>query len=65
VEKENSGVPEQWLRPRSVKETSKIVNKNEKTVYAAVKDGQIPSIKIGKSIMIPGPWLYRTLSEGN
>ena len=31
------------------------------TVYKAVHDGQIPSIKIGNRLLIPAAWLDRVL----
>ena len=49
----------------AVKETAKALGCNDKTVYSAIKNGEIRALRIGGRIIIPAPVLDRLLTEGN
>lgn len=46
----------------TVEETASILRVGKNTVYAAVRKGEIPSIRIGDRILIPRVALERMLS---
>jgi len=48
----------------TVKELSEILGVSLSKAYEAVHSGSVPSIKIGKRIVIPVPALNTLLSEG-
>ena len=48
----------------SVVETAKILGTGRNQTYAAVKAGEIPSIKVGKRLLVPKQALYRMLAGG-
>lgn len=50
--------------PYSVEEAAKIAGLNTKTMYAAVRDGSVPAIRIGRKILIPREAFDRLLAEG-
>jgi excisionase family DNA binding protein len=52
-------------RPYSVPEAASIAKTNVKTFYEAVRQGQVPSIRIGKRVLIPRAAFHRLLDEGN
>ena len=47
----------------TVKETGKLLRIGRTNMYSAVKNGQIPSIRIGKRILIPKAALDKLLHE--
>jgi excisionase family DNA binding protein len=49
----------QWTM--TVDETAVVLRVNRQAAYAAVKRGQIPSIRIGKRILVPRAALERML----
>jgi excisionase family DNA binding protein len=51
-------------RPYSVAEAADKANINPKTMYAAIQQGQVPTIKLGKRILIPRAAFDRMLAEG-
>jgi|TARA_B100001971_G_C17689153_1_gene286126 excisionase family DNA binding protein len=48
----------------TVRELSKVLGVSLSKAYEAVHSGSVPSIKIGKRIVIPVPALNTLLSEG-
>lgn len=56
---------EEALRPVTPKEVAATLNCNIKSVYDAIKRGEIPVIKIGRLRFIPRPAFERLLREGN
>lgn len=52
-------------RPYTVAEAADKAGVNPKTLYEAIKQGQVPTTKIGKRILIPRPAFDRMLAEGN
>ena len=48
----------------TVRELSKVLGVSLSNAYEAVHSGSVPSIKIGKRIVIPVPALNTLLSEG-
>jgi len=46
----------------TVAEAAKLLRLSKNSVYAAVKTGDIPSIKIGKRVLIPRAALEKLLS---
>ncbi len=46
----------------SVRELAKTLNLDPKTVYAAAQRGEIPTIVIGRRVLIPARWLEQKLS---
>jgi excisionase family DNA binding protein len=47
----------------SVKEAAEILDVNPKSIYQAIKAGQIHAIKIGRLVLIPKPSFDRMLEE--
>lgn len=47
----------------SVEETAKVLKIGRNSAYLAVKNGTIPSIRIGKRILVPAAALDKKLSE--
>jgi len=45
----------------TVKETQMILGLSRSLVYQAIETGEIPSVRIGKRILIPKAALYRLL----
>ena len=43
----------------TVKFTAKVLKTDVKTVYSAIAEQQIPALRIGRVIRIPGAWLRR------
>jgi excisionase family DNA binding protein len=52
------------VRPYSVAEAAEMLGLNAKTLYSAIKQGQVPSTHIGKRILIPRAAFDRLLAEG-
>jgi excisionase family DNA binding protein len=52
-------------RPYTVAQAADKVGVNPKTLYEAIKQGQVPTIKIGKRILIPRAAFDRQLAEGS
>ena len=46
----------------TVDEVAETLGVNRNTVYAAIEKGQIPSIPVGRLVLIPAAWLERALS---
>jgi hypothetical protein len=42
-----------------VRATARVLQTSEKAVYAAIARKQIPVVRIGKLLRIPGAWLRR------
>jgi excisionase family DNA binding protein len=49
------------LKPVSVKEAASLLDRNEKTIYDAIRRKEIPSIRIGRLVLIPRPAFERLL----
>ena len=49
----------------SVTEAARLLGISRATAYAAVRNGDIPSINIGKRRMIPRTWLITQLGTDN
>ena len=49
----------------SVDETSRLLNVSRHTVYEAVRRGEVPSVKLGRRILIPRAALQRLLEGTN
>ena len=49
----------------TVDETATVLRTNRKTVYDAIARGEIPVVRLGRAIRIPGSWLRQAagLSE--
>ena len=47
------------------KEVARKLGLNEKTIYDAIKVGEIPALRIGRRIIITAPVLERLLKHGN
>jgi excisionase family DNA binding protein len=43
----------------TVDEAAKVLRTNRKTVYEAVARKEIPAVRIGRLLRIPGAWLRR------
>lgn len=43
----------------TVDDTAKVLKTNRKTVYEAIARKEIPAIRVGRLIRIPGAWLRR------
>ena len=56
--------PDDELRPLTAKEVATILNCNVKSVYEAMKRGELPVITIGRLRFIPGPAFRRLLKDG-
>ena len=41
----------------TVDETARVLKTNRKTVYDAIARGEIPVVRIGRVIRVPGAWL--------
>lgn len=41
----------------TVEHTAKVLKANKKTVYAAIERKEIPVVRVGRLIRIPGAWL--------
>jgi excisionase family DNA binding protein len=52
-------------RPYTVAQASDKIGCNPKTMYEAIREGKIPTIKIGKRILIPRPAFDRMVAEGS
>jgi excisionase family DNA binding protein len=52
------------LRPVTPKEAAAILDCNLKSIYDAIKRGEIPVIKIGRLRFIPRPAFLRMLRDG-
>ena len=52
-----------WGLLNSSPETSKKIKKGLNQTYAAVRSGQIPSVRIGQRDYVPG-WWFRQLTKG-
>jgi excisionase family DNA binding protein len=52
------------MRPLTVKEIAEILNCNPKTVYEAVRKGQIPAIRVSKLFLIPRAAFEKLLRDG-
>jgi excisionase family DNA binding protein len=53
------------LRPITAKEAAVILDCNVKSIYEAMKRGEIPVIKIGRLRFIPRPAFERLLRNGD
>ena len=51
-------------RAISVREFAEALHLDPKTVYSAAQRGEIPTILIGRRVLIPMRWLERKLSGG-
>jgi excisionase family DNA binding protein len=47
-----------------VRVTAKVLDLSEKAVYAAIKRQEIPVIRVGRLVRIPGAWLRAAASKG-
>jgi excisionase family DNA binding protein len=47
------------------KEVARKLGLNEKTIYDAIRAGEIPALRIGRRIIITAPVLQRLLHDGN
>lgn len=47
----------------SVEEVSKILGVGKNAVYAAVKDGRIPTVGLTRRVRIPTEWVKRHLTD--
>ncbi len=52
------------LSPLTAKEAAAILDCNVKSVYEAIKRGEIPSIRLGRMVLIPRPAFERLLRGG-
>jgi excisionase family DNA binding protein len=52
------------LRPYSPKQVAKLLGCNLKSVYGGIERGEIPSVKIGRRLFIPGPAFEKLLRDG-
>jgi excisionase family DNA binding protein len=43
----------------SVDVTAKVLKTNRKTIYEAIARKEIPAVRIGRLIRVPGAWLRR------
>jgi len=41
---------------------ARILGIDRKTVYAAVRSGEIPSLRVGRRILVPTAWLAATIT---
>jgi excisionase family DNA binding protein len=57
--------PPDSMTPLSVKEVAQILKLDIKTVYEAIRKGQIPAIRVGKLLLVPRPSLMRLLRDGS
>lgn len=48
----------------TVEETAKLLRISRGSAYQAVREGKIPTIRIGKRILVYGPSLQTVLSQG-
>jgi excisionase family DNA binding protein len=53
------------LTPVTVKEAAGLLGRNVKTVYEAIARGEIPSIRLGRLVLIPRPAFERLLRSGS
>jgi excisionase family DNA binding protein len=44
----------------TVDETAKVLKTDSKTVYGAILKKQIPAVRVGRLLRIPGAWLRRS-----
>jgi len=56
--------PPDAMRPLTVKEAAKILNCNPKTIYEAIRQQQIPAIRVSKLLLIPRPAFEKLLRDG-
>ena len=57
----NDGYPDKPTL--SVAEVSKILGVGKNAVYAAVKDGRIPTVGLTRRVRIPTQWVKRHLTD--
>jgi excisionase family DNA binding protein len=48
----------------TVPEAAQLLRVGERSVYAAVHRGELPAVRIGRRIVLPGAALQRLLDEG-
>ncbi len=48
----------------TAKQTAQILGGSRNPTYDAIRNGEIPSIRIGRRIMVPTAWLRRMLQVG-
>jgi excisionase family DNA binding protein len=51
-------------RVLTVPEAAQLLRVGERSVYAAVHRGELPAVRIGRRIVLPGAALQRLLDEG-
>ena len=54
---EKTEVPASIERPWAVKPLAKATGTDCKTLYAGVARGEIPHVRIGRRILVPGAWV--------
>jgi excisionase family DNA binding protein len=52
-------------RVRSVDDAAEVLGIGRNAAYEAVRRGEIPSIRIGRRVVVPDEGLQRLLQEGN
>ena len=56
-------MPDPLVHPTlTVDAVAKILGLDRKTVYAAIHAGEIPSIRVGRRILVPTVWLTATIA---
>lgn len=54
----SNALPDPKARPTlSVDEVAEILGLDRKTVYASVRSGELPSLRVGRRILVPTRWL--------
>ena len=60
---QSPSLPSPATRPTmAVDDVAAILDLDRKTVYAAIHAGEIPSIRVGRRILVPTIWLAATIA---
>ncbi len=47
----------------TVEEVAQLLNIGRNTAYQACREGQIPAVRIGRRLLVPGAWIRHKFGE--